>query len=116
MIRTKEDVNLLFIQDPTGTLLKRYMLDYLVVKNDETREAVLETGDRDVAMYYAKYVDECPRDDTREYLCDTPWNAYCYAVNVDKCPRDDTRAKAFENEYSKHYYMNFEAEYKCLKK
>ena len=116
MIRTKEDVNLLYIRDSSGTLLRRYMLDYLVVKNDETRQAVLEIGDDATVLYYAKYVDDVPRHDTRERLCNTPWNAYCYAINIDKCPRDDTRAKAFEDEYSKHYYMRFEKEYKCLKK
>ena len=56
------------------------------------------------AYYYAKHVDKCPRDDTREAACKDSQCAYFYARDVDQKPRKDTREAACKDPYCAYEY------------
>ena len=59
------------------------------------------------AYLYAKYVDKCSREDTREAACKNPHYAYRYARYVDNCPREDTRQGACKYFYYAYLYAKY---------
>ena len=73
-------------------------------KGDEIRELVCGLSAR-WGYVYAKHVDVCPNDRTRECACRDPWWAYCYAKDVDKVPREDTRKSAYRDNLVVYLYQ-----------
>ena len=69
---------------------------------DDTRQAACR--DPYYAYRYARDVDKAPRDDTRQAACGNPGGAYAYALDVDEGPRDDTRAAACASPGYAYYY------------
>ena len=60
------------------------------------------------AQVYARWVDKCPRSDTRTASCQSPRTAYWYALHVDRKPRDDTREAAYKDPEYKRKYEEWE--------
>ena len=86
---TKEELILQYLADPEK-LYRRFWSINKIEPTDELLEAVLDIGDPECTYFYAKYVDETPRDSTREAVCKEPIYAYLYARNVDKGYHEDT--------------------------
>ena len=64
------------------------------------------------AWLYAKDIDKCPRDDTRNAACKDFKYAYKYAYEVDECPMDDTRkAVCKDPEWACGYVMYIDKEF-----
>ena len=93
MIKTREEVNLLFIEGGIDAImlgLYRRTID----RNPETRQAIVELGVPYLAFRWSQAYDRYPRKDLRQVACQDPWHAYLYARCVDRKPRPETREAA----------------------
>ena len=99
---TKEDVILLFLEDPKK--LVGEIQQGNVPKSDEIRTLICELRNPECVCLYADYVDKSPRSDTRQGACKDPYYAYWYAYYVDKSPRSDTRKVACKDPRYAYYY------------
>jgi hypothetical protein len=64
------------------------------------------------AYLYAKEIDRCPREDTREAACKSSYCAYYYAKDVDKDVHKDTWEAVKNSEYEEKYKEFFNKEMK----
>jgi len=70
---------------------------------DDTRTAACK--DPEYAYKYAGYIDNFPREDTRKGACRDPIYAYGYAHCVDESPHEETRKAAYRDPYYKQRYI-----------
>ena len=104
-ISTKEEVNLAYIQGKFNLLFK--ISHRKVEQNDETRQAVVDLGDPQIAYYYALCIDKRPTYATREVCLEDPDWTYYYALHVDKGPRPSTKKAVRKSKYRKNLYKHF---------
>ena len=71
----------------------------------DTRKASCESPH--LALFYAMYVDKCPRDDTRMAASKRCGYAYLYAKFVDKEPNDITRVGACQTPLYSYFYAMY---------
>jgi len=102
---TKEDITLLFLDDPEK--LVNEILNNNVPKSDEIRTLICDLGSPADAYYYARDIDKFPHPDTRREACKDPVFAYYYAYYVDRSPRSDTRQGACKDSYRAYYYAYY---------
>ena len=103
---TKEDIILLFLNDPQE--VSSAIWDGNISKSDEIRTLICDLGDPRCTWFYSYWVDKSPRNDTRSICCKDPGWAYEYARHVDKSPRSDTRSAAYKDSYWKERYEQWE--------
>ena len=103
---TKEDIILLFLEDPKKLAIKIY--NKQVPKSDEMRTLICELGNPDCAYWYALCIDNGPHFLTRKIACQTPARAFQYALYADCEPTEETRAKVQECSSHKRWYENWE--------
>ena len=102
-ITTKEEINLLYIQDP---MYFRIILQERGVEvSDETREALCEFGP-EFAYLYARHFEDKPHDLTRKIACGDASYAFQYAWWVDKCSHPVTAAAIKDHPYFKEHYKD----------
>ena len=111
---TKEDIILLFLEDPKKLADEIY--NKRVPKSAKIRTLICDLGDPVCAYAYAKYVDKKQTDETRQVTCKDFRFAYYYARWVDKSPRSDTRQGASKDSYWKEKYEEWEKECSLKKK
>jgi len=73
---TKEDIILLFLEDPKK--LAYEIWDKNVPKSDEIRTLICELGDARCAYCYAIQIDKRYTDETRAVCCKDPTESYWY--------------------------------------
>ena len=105
---TKEDVILLFLEDPKKLVGEIWNKN--VPKSDEIRTLICDLGDPRCAYLYAINIDKSPHLDTRQAAYKDPGYAYFYTLDVDKSPRLDTRQAACKDPYWKERYEEWEKE------
>jgi len=79
---TKEDIILLFLEDPKK--LADEIRKGNILKSDEIRTLICELGNPQCAYWYANYIDVGPTDETRTVCCKDPEEAYYYARFIDR--------------------------------
>jgi len=99
---TKEDIILLFLEDPKKLAAKIWSGS--IPKSNEIRTLICELGNPECVCLYADYVDKSPRSDTRNVVCKDPKYAYFYAEYVDKSPHPDTRKASCRDPGWAHNY------------
>ena len=109
---TKEDIILLFLEDPKKLAAKIWSGS--IPKSNEIRTLICELENPECVCLYADYVDKSPHPDTRETACKDPICAYFYARDVDKSPHSDTRQAVQNDLHWKKEYEEWEKE--CLLK
>ena len=102
---TKEDIILLFLENPYKLITKMRNKD--VFKSKKTRELICSFGNANVAYIYSLYIDESPHDLTRKLCCTDPKHATLYALKVDREPRYDTWASAQKDPYWSSWYAMY---------
>ena len=106
MIRTKEELNLRYLEDPEK--LYEDLRKRRVARNEEITQAVIDLGDPFLAFSYSYEVFLRSDPELRAVACQDPWQAYCYARYIDRRPRDDTREAAGRSYHGYFSYDNWE--------
>ena len=101
---TKEDILLLFLDDPKKLANELCFNHKNFPKSDEIRTLICELRNPECVCLYADYVDKSPRSDTRNVVCKDPKYAYFYAEYVDKSPHPDTRKASCRDPGWAHNY------------
>ena len=95
--------NRLFYGDP-----KLFIQEYQKqLKQDKGRFRPYFLESPQAAYWFAKIIDEKPRDDTRTASCAHGFWAYFYALNVDKKPCEETKKAANTSELWAAWYSEW---------
>ena len=108
VIRTKEDVNLLYLKSRTELLNTIYSFN--IEWNQEVRQAMLDLGDPRVAYKCAfRFQRYCI--DFKKIACKEPWAAFCYALDIDEEPMQDTWNAVKGSDFELRYINYFKFQY-----
>ena len=81
---TKEEIILLFLDDPKKLADELYFNHKNFPKSDEIRTLICELGDPRCAYRYAHYIDQEYTEETYKVLSKNPWFAYCWSSNAER--------------------------------
>jgi len=134
---TKEEVILLFLEDPEK--LRKEILAKNIITSKEIFEIICNLGNPELAYWYyvrsypkekgcqelkdlcctdslwaysyARWIQRKPCDLTRQVSCEASDTARWYAIYVDKKPLESTRTAAYKNSWDKSAYCAWEYEF-----